>query len=244
MKKLILSVIMLCTMLLSACSINFGDNENDKDTNQEQSDKKNNNESSSKPDNNANNETSNNANPNNSQEQTNRQQPTNNHTYTQNQDHPNEENSTQISREDAIQKAKNVFKAGQYSEFKIDQKRSSNTDYFIKFLGRDATGFPIKFATTVNKETGEVGNLIDDRTEKDKQIHVQHANESKMYKGDNSRNEEIYGRDLSRPNDDERENSKQNNINSKRNQDGNNHPNENSSEKNTTQEHQSTTQNK
>ncbi|SUM42541.1 Uncharacterised protein [Staphylococcus petrasii] len=40
MKKLILSVIMLCTMLLSACSINFGDNENDKDTNQEQSDKK------------------------------------------------------------------------------------------------------------------------------------------------------------------------------------------------------------
>ena len=59
----------------------------------------------------------------------------------------------------------------------------------------------MKAATTVNKTSGEVGNLIDDRTEADKQNHIQHANESSMYKGNNSKNKEIYGRDFSRPND-------------------------------------------
>ena len=55
-------------------------------------------------------------------------------------------------------------------------------------------------ATTVNKQTGHVNGYIDRRTKAEKERHVQHANESSLYKGPNSQNRKLFGKDLSHPN--------------------------------------------
>lgn len=234
MKNLILSVVMLCTILLSACSINFGaDNKNDRDndTNQEKSNKKNNDQSNSKSDSHSNNETSSNANQNNSQEQINQEQPVN-----------NTQNHTQISSEKALQNAKDVFSGGTYHSFKIDPNRSTESDYFITFLLNDAAGTPQSSATTVNKTTGEVGNYIDDRTEEEIKNYNQFIKESPKYKGSTKKLEELSKKDRTRPND---KVIKQNNNNVENNQStssteesSENNQNQNDNNKDKTEDHQ------
>ena len=206
MMKKILSIALISTILLSACLINIiqdDKNREDKDKKQTQTQELHNNK---------------NHNQNTQQNEVN-QSTQNNEITQQTKDNQSTHNNTQeLSEAQAIQKAKNVFSSGAYHEFNIDRNRTNDQEYVVTFLLNDAVGFPMKAATTVNKTSGEVGNLIDDRTEADKQNHIQHANESSMYKGNNSKNKEIYGRDFSRPNDKVMEEQKrQNNSNQSEN---------------------------
>ncbi|WP_238447024.1 hypothetical protein [Staphylococcus haemolyticus] len=55
--------------------------------------------------------------------------------------------------------------------------------YAIKFTSQDAEGYPMKAAVTIDKRTGEFIDYIDDRSDEDKERHVEHAKESTLYKG-------------------------------------------------------------
>ncbi len=121
----------------------------------------------------------------------------------------NQESKNQISESEALKRAENVFSSGSYHDFKIDQNRTNNSEYFITFLLNDAVGTPQKSATTVNKQSGEVGDYLDDRTEEDIENYIQFIRESPKYKGSSEKLEEQARKDHTRPNDNERESNEQ-----------------------------------
>ncbi|MHD0447177.1 hypothetical protein ACY2C7_12300 [Staphylococcus cohnii] len=224
MKKQILEIAILSTTLLSACSIDFLSNQKEEGKDKEKEEKIN------KKDNNQSNETSKNENnqeQSNSQEHATNEQTTENHNNTQNQDNSNKQNDKQISEEEAIQKAKEVFSSSSYHDFKIDRNRSTYAQYSITFLLNDATGTPQSSATTVSKVTGEVGPYIDDRTDEEKANYNQYIKESPKYKGSTEKLEELSKKDRTRPND---EVIKQNDNNTEEN--NQNQTDENSTESN------------
>lgn len=116
-----------------------------------------------------------------------------------------EEHTNQISEDEAIEKAKEVFSSSVYHEFKIDSDRSNDAEYFITFLLNDAVGTPQKSATTVNKQSGEVGDYLDDRTEEDIENYIKFVRESPKYKGSTEKFEKQARENKTRPNDNERE---------------------------------------
>lgn len=119
------------------------------------------------------------------------------------------QNNNQISGNEAIKRVKTVFKTPTYHDFKIDTNRSNNSEYFITFLLNDAVGTPQSSATTVNKQTGEVGDYIDDRTEEEKENYIKFIRESPKYKGSTEKLEEQARKDHTRPNDNERKSNEQ-----------------------------------
>lgn len=119
----------------------------------------------------------------------------------QNENTSNQESKNEISENEALKRAENVFSPGSYHGFKIDQSRTNNSEYFITFLLNDAVGTPQSSATTVNKQTGEVGDYIDDRTEKEKEDYIKFIRESPKYKGSTEKLEELAKRDRSAPHD-------------------------------------------
>lgn len=133
----------------------------------------------------------------------------------QNENTSNQESKNQISENEALKRAENVFSPGSYHDFKIDQSRTNNSEYFITFLLNDAVGTPQSSATTVNKKTGEVGDYIDDRTEKEKEDYIKFIRESPKYKGSTEKLEELAKRDHSAPHDEilNNDNNKQQEIN-------------------------------
>ena len=168
MKKYVISLVLLTSFLLSACTINI---ERDEENSEKNKQKENthtgsNNTSSNKSD------TSKQS----SQENT-INQPADNNSSSQ-------QNLQLITENEAIQKVKDEFppiRTG--NDYRIDTTRTDNNVYAIKFTSQDAEGYPMKAAVTVDKRTGEFIDYIDDRSDEDKERHVQHAKESTLYKG-------------------------------------------------------------
>ncbi|MFG5087664.1 hypothetical protein O8I31_07630, partial [Campylobacter lari] len=128
MKKQLLGTVVLSTLLLGACSLNIGTDDN-------QGEGKKNNEESSE------------------------------HSSSQSKDkHRNDDtkvdnqtNHGTISEDEAIQNAKEHFKySATNDDYKVDPNQSNSKEYYITFTAHDATGYPMKAATTVNKQTGHV----------------------------------------------------------------------------------------
>ena len=209
MKKQLLGTVVLSTLLLGACSLNIGtdDNQGEGKKNNEESSEHSSSQSKDKhrsDDNKVDNQT-NQANQGqaNASENSAASNPgnegNNNETNSENQS-----NNGTISEDEAIQNAKEHFKySATNDDYKVDPNQSNSKEYYITFTARDATGFPMNAATTVNKQTGHVNGYIDRRTKAEKERHVQHANESSLYKGPNSQNRKLFGKDLSHPNYDD-----------------------------------------
>ena len=114
---------------------------------------------------------------------------------------------------------KNTFKySATNDDYKVDPNQSNSKEYYITFTAHDATGYPMKAATTVNKQTGHVNGYIDRRTKADREKHIQHANESSSYKGPDSNNRKAFGKDLSHPNYNDQNEQQSQNENNQQNQ--------------------------
>ena len=206
MKKQLLGTVLLSTFLLGACSLNIGtdDNQGEGKKNNEESSEHSSNQSKDKQsnkdtkvDNQTNQANQRQANGSENNDASNPgNEGNNNETNSENQS-----NNGTISEDEAIQNAKEHFKnSATNDDYKVDSNQSNSKEYYITFTARDATGFPMSAATTVNKQTGHVNGYIDRRTKAEKERHVQHANESSLYKGPNSQNRKLFGKDLSHPN--------------------------------------------
>ncbi|WP_145386396.1 hypothetical protein [Staphylococcus capitis] len=206
MKKQLLGTVVLSTLLLGACSLNIGTDDNQdegKKNNEESSEHR----SSQSKDKHRNDDTK----IDNSTNQANQGQANasenNDDSNSGNERNNNEANSDNqtnhgtISEDEAIQNAKEHFKySATNDDYKVDPNQSNSKEYYITFTAHDATGYPMKAATTVNKQTGHVNGYIDRRTKADRERHIQHANESSSYKGPDSNNRKAFGKDLSHPN--------------------------------------------
>ena len=173
MKKYIISLVFLTSFLLSACTINIErDGENsEKNKQKENAHTDSNNTSSNESD------TSKQSSQENTINQTEQNQPADNNSSSQ-------QNLQLITENEAIQKVKDEFppiRTG--NDYRIDTTRTDNNVYAIKFTSQDAEGYPMKAAVTIDKRTGEFIDYIDDRSDEDKERHVQHAKESTLYKG-------------------------------------------------------------
>lgn len=206
MKKQLLGTVVLSTLLLGACSLNIGTDDNQdegKKNNEESSEHR----SSQSKDKHRNDDTK----IDNSTNQANQGQANasenNDDSNSGNERNNNEANSDNqtnhgtISEDEAIQNAKEHFKySATNDDYKVDPNQSNSKEYYITFTAHDTTGYPMKAATTVNKQTGHVNGYIDRRTKADRERHIQHANESSSYKGPDSNNRKAFGKDLSHPN--------------------------------------------
>ncbi|MBM0291424.1 peptidase [Staphylococcus pseudintermedius] len=172
-EKYIISLVLLTSFLLSACTINI---ERDEENSEKNKQKENphtdsNNTSSNESD------TSKQSSQENIINQTEQNQPTENNSSSQ-------QDLQLITENEAIQKIKDEFppiRTG--NDYRIDSTRTDNNVYAIKFTSQDAEGYPMKAAVTIDKRTGEFIDYIDDRSDEDKERHVQHAKESTLYKG-------------------------------------------------------------
>ncbi|UZX46838.1 PepSY domain-containing protein [Staphylococcus capitis] len=159
--------------LLSACTINIErDGENsEKNKQKENTHTDSNNTSSNESD------TSKQSSQENTINQTEQNQPANNNSSSQ-------QDPQIITENEAIQKVKDEFPSTRTAnDYRIDTTRTDNNVYAIKFTSQDAEGYPMKAAVTIDKRTGEFIDYIDDRSDEDKERHVQHAKESPLYKG-------------------------------------------------------------
>nr|BAU98227.1 peptidase propeptide and YPEB domain protein [Staphylococcus epidermidis] len=173
MKKYIIIVALLTSFLLSACTINIErDEENsEKNKQKENTHTDSNNTSSNESD------TSKQSSQENTINQTEQNQPANNNSSSQ-------QDPQIITENEAIQKVKDEFPSTRTrNDYRIDATRTDNNVYAIKFISQDAEGYPMKAAVTIDKRTGEFIDYIDDRSDEDKERHVQHAKESPLYKG-------------------------------------------------------------
>ncbi|MCI2911134.1 peptidase [Staphylococcus hominis] len=173
MKKYIISLVLLTSFLLSACTINIErDEENsEKNKQKENTHTDSNNTSSNESD------TSKQSSQENTINQTEQNQPANNNSSSQ-------QDMQLITENEAIQKVKDEFppiRTG--NDYRIDTTRTDNNVYAIKFTSQDAEGYPMKAAVTIDKRTGEFIDYIDDRSDEDKERHVEYAKESTLYKG-------------------------------------------------------------
>ena len=182
MKKCILGSLLASSLLLGACSINIEDGSKKQNQDKQNSEQHTSNNKQSK------------------QVQNSSQ---NTQSQYQSQEALNEEqNNADMTEDEAIQKATNVFNSGVYHDFKIDSKRSTNSKYFITFLTNDAVGTPQSSATTVDKKTGEVGNFIDDRSKEEIENYIEFTRKSHKYQGPSDKFEKIVRENHTRPNDD------------------------------------------
>lgn len=173
MKKYIISLVLLTSFLLSACTINIErDEENsEKNKQKENTHTDSNNTSSNESD------TSKQSSQENTINQTEQNQPAENNSSSQ-------QDLQLITENEAIQKVKGKFPSTRTgNDYRIDTNRTDNNVYAIKFTSQDAEGYPMKAAVTIDKRTGEFIDYIDDRSDEDKERHVQHAKESTLYKG-------------------------------------------------------------
>ena len=209
MKKQLLGTVLLSTFLLEACSLNIGtdDNQGEGKKNNEESSEHSSSQSKDKhrsDDNKVDNQTNQ---ANQGQANASENNDTSNQGNEGNNNETNSDNQTNngtISEDEAIQNAKEHFKnSATNDDYQVDSNQSNSKEYYITFTAHDATGFPMKAATTVNKQTGHVNGYIDRKTKADKERHIKHANESSLYKGPNSNNRKIFGKDLSHPNYDD-----------------------------------------
>ncbi len=173
MKKYIIIVALLTSFLLGACTLNIernGEN-NEKNKQQENTNTDSNNTSSNESDNSKQSSQENTVN------QAEQNQLADNNTSSQ-------QDRQIITENEAIQKVKEKFPSIQTGNvYCIDTTRTDNNVYAIKFISQDAEGYPMKAAVTIDKRTGEFIDYIDDRSDEDKERHVQHAKESPLYKG-------------------------------------------------------------
>lgn len=182
MKKCILGSLLASSLLLGTCSINIEDGSKKQNQDKQNSEQHTSNNKQSK------------------QVQNSSQ---NTQSQYQSQEALNEEqNNADMTEDEAIQKATNVFNSGVYHDFKIDSNRSTNSKYFITFLTNDAVGTPQSSATTVDKKTGEVGNFIDDRSKEEIENYIEFTRKSHKYQGPSDKFEKIVRENHTRPNDD------------------------------------------
>ncbi|WP_248289737.1 hypothetical protein [Staphylococcus capitis] len=178
MKKQLLGTVLLSTFLLGACSLNIGtdDNQGEGKKNNEESSEHSSNQSKDKQsnkdtkvDNQTNQANQRQANGSENNDASNPgNEGNNNETNSENQS-----NNGTISEDEAIQNAKEHFKnSATNDDYKVDSNQSNSKEYYITFTARDATGFPMSAATTVNKQTGHVNGYIDRRTKAEKERHV------------------------------------------------------------------------
>ena len=224
MKKQLLGTVLLSTFLLGACSLNIGtdDNQGEGKKNNEESSEHSSSQSKDKQsnkdtkvDNQTNQANQGQANASENSAASNPgNEGNNNETNSENQS-----NNGTISEDEAIQNAKEHFKySATNDDYKVDPNQSNSKEYYITFTAHDATGYPMKAATTVNKQTGHVNGYIDRRTKADREKHIQHANESSSYKGPDSNNRKAFGKDLSHPNYNDQNEQQSQNENNQQNQ--------------------------
>ncbi|HDF4274267.1 TPA: peptidase, partial [Staphylococcus aureus] len=151
MKKYIISLVLLTSFLLSACTINIERDEknSEKSKQKENTHTDSNNTSSNESD------TSKQSSQENTINQTEQNQPTENNSSSQ-------QDLQLITENEAIQKVKDEFppiRTG--NDYRIDSTRTDNNVYAIKFTSQDAEGYPMKAAVTIDKRTGEFIDYID-----------------------------------------------------------------------------------
>ena len=101
---------------------------------------------------------------------------------------------------------------------KVDPNQSNSKEYYITFTAHDATGYPMKAATTVNKQTGHVNGYIDRRTKADRENIFNMLMKVRHIKGPDSNNRKAFGKDLSHPNYNDQNEQQSQNENNQQNQ--------------------------